>query len=245
LRFLKGRRNIHWHPLSNSLRQALIERFDVSPDRVHSTGYSVDTAFHRPGNVAPSAIVSAGLAHRDYKTLIEASKNLDVSVRIAAASAWISGSTNTEGTTIPQHVDMRSAGDYLGLRSVYQSAFFVVVPMEKVTHACGYAVIAEAMATGKAVIATRTGALSDFIIEGETGFLVEPYNAEQLRARMETLLRDPALARRMGENARRLMETTYSLDCFCKRLQHAIDLAEGAPLDRVGTAPHGQVGASP
>jgi glycosyltransferase involved in cell wall biosynthesis len=239
IKLLRGRRNIHWHPLSDTLRRSLIERFDLSPDRVHPTGYSVDTTFYRLVDTAPSAIVSAGLAHRDYKTMIDAAKDLKVQVRIAAASAWITRATNIDGVPIPQHIDVRSAGDYLGLRALYESAFFVVVPMEKVPHACGYAVIAEAMAAGKAVIATRTGAVCDFLIEGETGFLVEPYDADELRDRMERLLRDPALARRMGENARRLMETKYSLDRFCERLQRAIDLAgpAGMPQRRVVDRP--------
>ena len=221
-RLLRGRARVHWHPLSTSLRDVLIHRFGFRPDQVHATGYAVDTRFFTPTDEKPSAIVSAGLARRDYRTLVEAVRGMDVPVRIAAGSTWFQEALNVDTKRLPASIEVKSQDNYRNLRDLYASARFVVVPMQNVQHACGYAVIGEAMAMGKAVIATRTTANSDFVIEGETGFLVEPGDVTGLRNCMQRLLNDPDLARRLGENARQLMERSYRLEDFCARMSAAV-----------------------
>lgn len=60
----------------------------------------------------------------------------------------------------------------------------------------------EGMAHGKPVIVTRTASLPELVIDGETGFVVEPWDPEALRERIAALLDDPALSVRMGARAR-------------------------------------------
>jgi len=60
----------------------------------------------------------------------------------------------------------------------------------------------EAMASGAAVVATRTGAAARLVAEGETGFLVAPGDVEVLAAAMEPLLADPGQAAQMGARGR-------------------------------------------
>jgi glycosyltransferase involved in cell wall biosynthesis len=56
----------------------------------------------------------------------------------------------------------------------------------------------EAMATGRPLIGTRMGGLTDLVIDGETGLLVPPDDHSALRQAMVTLLADPELRARMG-----------------------------------------------
>jgi phosphatidylinositol alpha-1,6-mannosyltransferase len=65
----------------------------------------------------------------------------------------------------------------------------------------------EAGACGKPVIGTKSGGVPDAIVDGETGFLVDPDNASQAADKMIGLLRDPELASRLGENGRRYAES--------------------------------------
>ena len=60
-------------------------------------------------------------------------------------------------------------------------------------------VCAEAMAHGRAVVATRVGGLVDLVRDGETGLLVEPGDRAALRAAIDRLLADPALRRRSAK----------------------------------------------
>ena len=67
---------------------------------------------------------------------------------------------------------------------------------------CG-TVALEAMATGRPVIASRIGGLTDLVVHGETGLLVTPDDADELSHAIRYMLADPELARRMGEAGRR------------------------------------------
>jgi glycosyltransferase involved in cell wall biosynthesis len=71
----------------------------------------------------------------------------------------------------------------------------------RITELLGLSVL-EAMASGTPVVASRTGGLPEVVRDGDNGFLVEPGDAVELRDRLELLLGNPALARRMGRNAR-------------------------------------------
>jgi glycosyltransferase involved in cell wall biosynthesis len=56
----------------------------------------------------------------------------------------------------------------------------------------------EAMAAGRAVIATLGGGLEESVIDSETGFLVKPGDADQLADRLTTLLADSRRCKMMG-----------------------------------------------
>jgi len=59
-------------------------------------------------------------------------------------------------------------------------------------------VLIEAMARGKAVVASRAGGPMEIVRDGDTGLLVAPGDTEALAAAMRLLLGDAALAARMG-----------------------------------------------
>src|SRR5262245_13800844 len=61
----------------------------------------------------------------------------------------------------------------------------------------------EAMATGRPLIGTRMGGLTDRVIDGETGLLAPPDDHGALRQAMATLLADPELRARMGQAGQR------------------------------------------
>ncbi len=63
-------------------------------------------------------------------------------------------------------------------------------------------VVMEAMATGRPVIASRTGGLIDLVSHEETGLLVPPGDVNVLRQAMERLIGDPELRSRMGHAAK-------------------------------------------
>jgi glycosyltransferase involved in cell wall biosynthesis len=71
-------------------------------------------------------------------------------------------------------------------------------------------VLLEAMAAGKAVVATRVYGLADTVKDGETGVLVDPGSAEQLAGAMKKLIEDPGLCREMGIRARQHFEEQYT-----------------------------------
>jgi glycosyltransferase involved in cell wall biosynthesis len=61
----------------------------------------------------------------------------------------------------------------------------------------------EAMAAGLPVVASRSGAVTETVLDGQTGFLVEKNDAEELARALLVLLNDGALRETMGRAGRR------------------------------------------
>ena len=80
-------------------------------------------------------------------------------------------------------------------------------------------VLLEAAALGLPVIGTQHGGIPEAVVDGETGFLVEERNVEQLADRMKTLLRDESLRARMGARARTLCERRFDIGRQTEKLE--------------------------
>ena len=220
---LRRMSHVHFHCLSQSLRARTMAVLGVPPERCHATGYGVDTTYFAPiAAQLPTLVASAGAANRDYSTLAAAVRDLPIEVRIAADSNWVPTTAATAEIGWPDNVHARSYGTYAKVRELYGAAGFIVVPLHPASHACGYSVIAEAMAMGRAVIATRTDAPPDFLLDGETGFFVAPHDTAGLQDCIRRLLANPTDARMMGERARALMVGQYSLAHYCERLERIV-----------------------
>ena len=70
--------------------------------------------------------------------------------------------------------------------------------------------ILEYMAAGRPVVATDVGGAREVIVEDETGHIVPSGNDELMATRIISLLQDPARARAMGEQGRRVVEEKFS-----------------------------------
>ena len=75
------------------------------------------------------------------------------------------------------------------------------------------------MAFAKPVIGGAHGGAPEVIKDGVTGYLVHHGDAVQLATCIETLLRDPALARSMGERGRERVTNEFRFNVFAKSLK--------------------------
>ena len=75
------------------------------------------------------------------------------------------------------------------------------------------------MAAARPVVATDVGGAREVIREGETGYLVPSGDDAQMAARLIALLRDPEMARRMGDEGRRVVEEKFSCDAQLSRTE--------------------------
>ncbi len=73
-------------------------------------------------------------------------------------------------------------------------------------------VILEAMALKKAVIGSRVSAIPESVQDGQTGILVPAKDVDGLTQAMLKLLRDPALARSMGEAGLTRLHTHFTVE---------------------------------
>jgi glycosyltransferase involved in cell wall biosynthesis len=80
--------------------------------------------------------------------------------------------------------------------------------------------VIEAMASSKPVVATNVGGLPEIVIHRQSGYLVEPGNAEALAEKTLILLDDEALRERMGRVGRKSVEEKFSLRVMVNKYQN-------------------------
>lgn len=96
------------------------------------------------------------------------------------------------------------------LHRIYDSAYMLLLPSlypEPMSYS-----VQEAMAHGKPVVGYDVGANREEIIDGKTGFLAPWGNLKRLESCVRELLLNDALAKTMGQKARKLAEEKFSLE---------------------------------
>ena len=76
----------------------------------------------------------------------------------------------------------------------------------------------EAMATGVALVAARSGGAEDVVTDGETGLLVPPGDVDALVSALEPLMRVPQRATELGRNARNRVLAEFTIDAEVERI---------------------------
>jgi phosphatidylinositol alpha-1,6-mannosyltransferase len=100
------------------------------------------------------------------------------------------------------------------LAALYRDCAFLLMPSRH--EGFGF-VFLEAMSAGRACIGGR-GAAEEIIVDGETGFIVDPDHIDDVADKIIALFRQPELGVRMGEAARRRAAEQFSMDRFTRQL---------------------------
>jgi glycosyltransferase involved in cell wall biosynthesis len=160
-------------------------------------------------------LFAGGNYDRDYRTLIEAVRPLDVPVWLATTLPG-----QLDGIALPPHVNVRGTS-HAGFRDAMAAARLVVVPMRKgLLHSGGQQTCLNAMALGKPTIAVGRKWACDLMIDGIHGLIVDYEDCAGLRQVIRWVLEHPdegaAMAERgrehaQGFNTRRCMENIYRL----------------------------------
>lgn len=144
-----------------------------------------------------AALASPELRHRQWTATLAGNGPLD-HFREAIATVGLSGRIKLPG--------WQSADE---VRALLQRADILVLP----SHDEGLPMsILEAMAAGVAVIATPVGAISDAVIDGETGLLVPPGDVIALAGAVLRLLDNASMRQSLAANARARYESMFTID---------------------------------
>jgi hypothetical protein len=169
----------------------LHRRFGVRPQRCSFVPFPAQRA-DVPSSLG-SYVYAAGTAYRDWRTFLAAMDGLQRPTVIAANAQldvrerpWI------ESTALVSPAEGRRRA---------ANARLVVAPMLDTDMPSGPVVVIDAMAAGKAVIASDVNGTRDYIRHGETGWLVPPGDAAALRQQIEAVIDDEALLGRVGDAA--------------------------------------------
>jgi glycosyltransferase involved in cell wall biosynthesis len=201
--------------MSSVQHRFAVETLKIPEKRTPLLGWPVDTIFWHPMDGTPDMICSVGREMRDFGTMIEALRGLNIPCHIAAWAApwkkdpWVADLEKQgplpEGLTIGKKL-------FFELRELYARSLFMVMPLLPTDTDNGSTSILEAMAMGKPVICSKTPGQVDTVRDGETGLYVPPGDVSALREAMLSLWSDPERAKSMGRAARAYVERHHRLE---------------------------------
>lgn len=201
-------------------------RIGVSRERLAFIPFGVDTDFHVSASQAEGGayVVSAGRdSGRDYPTLLKAAKRSAHPFVIVATHRNI-----PPGMVIPENVTVRYNLSAKELRELYAQARLVVVPSKSEdtpdgSDCSGQTVTLEAMASGKAVIATDRDWIRDYFTPGEDLLVVPPNDPAALAEAINRLWSDPGGLTRLAASGREKTRTRYTTKVVAHALENLIE----------------------
>jgi len=102
------------------------------------------------------------------------------------------------------------------LIGLIKNSLFIIVPYVDSTHS---AVVATAYAFSKPVIASDIGGLSEIVKDGTTGFLFPPGDSKALAYKIEYLINNRDLIKKLEENIQKFCsEGDYSWDNITNKM---------------------------
>jgi len=194
----------------------------IAPEKIKFVQIGIDAKkfVSESNTLRNSYILSVGRdLGRDYKTLFEAVRGLDVKVIVATKPEAI------VGLTPPPNVEVRFHVPYEDMPALYANALFVVTPLKSADNPNGsetsgqYGYL-EPMAAGKAVIATDKQTVRDYIENEKTGILVPPENSTVLREAINRLS-DPTVEpfrKTLGAQAQKAVLENFTSERWARTL---------------------------
>jgi glycosyltransferase involved in cell wall biosynthesis len=170
--------------------------FDLPPDRFDMLHWGVQAPQPDPGTPPlehGDYICALGSQGRDYGTLLQAMKRLPgVRLVIVASPA------NLANLEIPANVTVRTDIPLDQAMNILAHSRFMVLPLAGSKVPCGHVTIVSAMHLGKAVIATASSGLEDYLAPQITGLSCPAHDATAWTAAIEALYDDPLQSRQFG-----------------------------------------------
>lgn len=198
--------------VSSAIERRLIERDRVPPGRISVVPNSVPPTWEAQGEVLPlpQELVSGegpvvGMVARlqpekGVKSFLEAASRVAEEFPAARFVVVGDGPLRRELFGLAERLGIREHVVFTGFRPDAQALIRLmgVVAVPSVSEGTPLVVL-EAMAAGVPVVASRVGGIPDQIEHGREGFLIPPGDTQALGEAILELLRNPELARRMGE----------------------------------------------
>jgi len=138
-------------------------------------------------------ICALGSQGRDYKTLLRAVKSLPRLRLVIVATP-----ESLVDVEIPANVTVRTNVPLAQAMNILAHCRFMVLPLKGSQVPCGHVTIVSAMHLGKAVIATDSSGLEDYIAPQVTALTCPAHDDRAWAVAMQTLYDDPSMSLRLG-----------------------------------------------
>jgi glycosyltransferase involved in cell wall biosynthesis len=208
---------------SAAARDGLLARTGLPPEHIRTATLGVDAEWWRPTPLPDDGYVltvGRDLA-RDYETFARALDGLDTRGIVVAKEE------NLRDVRLPDNVEVRLNIGPEEVRGLYAGARCVVVPVRppsdpRGTENSGTVALLEAMACGRPVVVSDRPYLRDYV-SSDTAVTVPPADPQAMRAAIEDVLSDRAVAEALAGNARASVEASHTTRHFAERLAAALE----------------------
>ncbi|WP_240535719.1 glycosyltransferase family 4 protein [Bradyrhizobium sp. STM 3809] len=189
---------------SNVEREIYSEAFDVPIDQFHFVHWGMAKPATTP-SIIPAEdygyIAAIGGNGRDYKTLVAAARLLpDIKFVLVVRPE------NLYGLELPRNVFARVDIAFGEAMETLRLARFMVLPLNPGEVPCGHITLAAAMHLGKAIIATSSPGVSDYVQNEDNAISVKAGAVDELVGAIRRLWGDSAACERFGERGRMFAE---------------------------------------
>ena len=203
--------------LSYSAAETMRRMFPLKAKNIKFIPLGTDLSFFKPlTDPEEDFIFSPGRdPGRDHKTFLKAVTDLPITVKVTAKTEHLK-----KAGALPTNVQQCDFS-HVELCNQYARAKIIIIPLDisdTSNDAMGCSTLVEAMAMGKAIIATNTPTMRSYITSGVNGILVPPHDADALRKAIEALLVDSEKRKSLGLTARAFMEEHCGADDFAQKL---------------------------
>ncbi len=210
---------------SSVQRRLAIDKLGVPEQKIKLLKRGTDQKFWHPIPSETDMICSVGMEMRDYPTLVEALRPLDIPCHIAAGAArgmiFETVRRLYDIDKMPENITVGKKS-YEKLRRMYSRCRFTVVSLLPTDSDNGLTALLESMAMGRPVICSQAEGQVDVIEDGVTGIYVPVGDPEALREAIVDLWNDPNRAEEMGKRARRHIEQHHTMDQFVKAIKNEV-----------------------
>jgi glycosyltransferase involved in cell wall biosynthesis len=152
-------------------------------------------------------IIVAG-RHRDYSTFIEAVRCLKIKGMIIAGNS----DRSLIPAILPENIEVQYEIPFSRYREMIFQSRSLVVPLSKTSmlRSLGQVTVFEAVSMKVPIIASRTFQLTDYFQEDKDILFFEPENVDDLQKKMELIISQPELVKRLTINAYNKMMQSYT-----------------------------------
>lgn len=229
--------------VSQNLKEFIIEKVGISPDRLRVVYNGVDALpyceeadvnqFRRelglPENDQIVGVVGNLYPVKGHQYLIE---GIPAVLQKCPNTSFVfagRGQLETELKEQVQRLGLDKRVHFLGLRQDIPRilALLDVFVLPSLSEGLSMAIL-EAMIAGKPVVATQVGGNPELVLDGETGFLVPPRDSQALASSLVTLLTNKQQAVQFAEKGKRRAEGQFSLGTMVHAYQTLYDECLGS-----------------
>jgi hypothetical protein len=165
---------------------------------------------------------------RDYETLLAATL-----LAPDIPMVWVVRPYNVAGMDLPSHIRVITNVPYPEAMNYLAHSRAMVLPLKSAETPCGHVTLVSAMYLRKAILATDSAGISDYVKDGVSGMLIRPGDAEDLARCMRIVWRDREMQDRMGEKGLRFAEA------FCSEANVRREMIDYLALRGLAASPSG------